>query len=74
MPAIEPMLTALDSRPPEQGMLETSTVERTGLYLSSPTKGKMELVTGKIWEISENDLPEFEWVPSTSRITSNVER
>ena len=57
-----------------QGMLETSTVARTGLFLSSPTKGNMELVTGKIWEIKENDLPEFEWVPSVSDITSDAER
>lgn len=55
-------------------MLEPSTVTRTGLFLSSPTKGNMELVTGKIWEIKENDLPEFEWIPSLSEITSDVER
>ncbi|CBN76107.1 Endo-1,3-beta-glucanase, family GH81 [Ectocarpus siliculosus] len=60
--------------PHHQGMLETSKVARTGLYVSSPTKGNMELVIGKIWEVNENDLPDFEWVPSKSRITSNVER
>lgn len=58
----------------DQGMLETSTATRTGLYLSSPTKGEMELVVGNIWEVKENDLPEFEWVPSVSGITSDVER
>lgn len=47
---------------------------RTGLYLSSPTKGEMELVVGNVWEVKENDLPEFEWVPSVSGITSDVER
>lgn len=57
-----------------QGMLETSTVVRTGLFLSSPTKGDMELVTGKVWEISENELPEFEWISDMSGITSDVER
>eukprot|EP00752_Nemacystus_decipiens_P007462 g6667.t1 len=60
--------------PHQQGMLEPSTVTRTGLFLSSPTKGKMELVTGTRWQIKENDLPEFEWVPDLSEITSNVER
>lgn len=72
--SIRPIFAGLDPRPPKQGMLETSTVTRTGLYVSSPTKGNMELVTGKIWEINENDLPDFEWVPSKSRITSNVKR
>lgn len=55
-------------------MLESSTVTRTGLFLSSPTKGNMELVTGTVWQIKENDLPEFEWVPDVSGITSDVER
>lgn len=55
-------------------MLETSAVTRTGLFLSSPTKGNMELVTGKVWEVNENDLPEFEWVPRVSGLDSDVQR
>lgn len=65
---------SVESRSTDQGMLETSTVTRTGLFLSSPTKGKMELVTGKVWQIKEDDLPEFEWVPDVAEITSDVQR
>lgn len=46
---------------------------RTGLYLSSPTKGDMELVTGSTWRFFEFDLPVFNWVPSMSTITSDSE-
>eukprot|EP00903_Cladosiphon_okamuranus_P008293 g7980.t1 len=60
--------------PHHQDMLETSTVTRTGLFLRSPTKGDMELVIGKAWQIKENDLPEFEWVPDVSEINSDVQR
>ena len=46
---------------------------RTDLYLASPTKGKMELVTGATWYFVELDLPKFEWIPDMSAITSDLE-
>ncbi|CAN0135107.1 unnamed protein product, partial [Hapterophycus canaliculatus] len=36
---------------------------KTGLFLSSPTKGNMQLVTGSEWTLHEDDLPDFVWAP-----------
>ena len=36
---------------------------RTGIFLASPTKGEMELITGKTWVMAEEGLPELSWVP-----------
>lgn len=55
----------------DQMLLDSS--NRTGLYMSSPTKGDMELVTGSIWLFFEFDLPAFDWVPDMSAITSETE-
>lgn len=46
---------------------------RSGLYLSSPTKGDMELTTGTTWTLTERDLPDFDWLPSMDAITSDTE-
>ena len=54
-----------------QALLDSS--NRTGLYMSSPTKGDMELVTGSTWRFFEFDLPTFDWVPDMSAITSDAE-
>lgn len=54
-----------------QMLLDSS--NRTGLYMSSPTKGKMELVTGSTWRFFEYDLPVFDWVPDMSAITNDTE-
>lgn len=42
--------------------------------MSSATKGDMQMVTGAEWILHENNLPDFEWVPSASSITSETER
>ena len=44
----------------------------TGIFLSSPTKGKMQLIKGSEWSFVE-DLPEFNWVSPASAITSTTE-
>lgn len=56
-----------------QELVQSSTVTRTGIYLASPTKGEMELVVGRQWHLFENDLPEFEWVPSMDGITNPLQ-
>eukprot|EP00904_Undaria_pinnatifida_P011661 jgi/Undpi1/7625/HiC_scaffold_23.g10098.m1 len=45
----------------------------TGVFLSSPTKGDMQLVIGNKWNLVEDALPDFDWVPAPSTITSEVE-
>jgi len=46
---------------------------KTGIFLSSPTKGDMQLMIGSNWMLVEGDLPEFHWVPPASDITSDLE-
>ncbi|CAM9504804.1 unnamed protein product, partial [Ectocarpus fasciculatus] len=46
---------------------------KTGLFMSSPTKGDMQLILGSEWVFHENDLPDFEWAPPASSITSDAE-
>lgn len=46
---------------------------KTGLFMSSPTKGDMQLVNGTEWVFEETELPDFEWVPAASLITSDTE-
>ncbi|CAN0304217.1 unnamed protein product [Ascophyllum nodosum] len=58
--------------PHQQDLLDSS--QKTGVYLSSPTKGEMELVTGRVWTMTERSLPDIEWVPTMSYITNNVQR
>ena len=55
----------------DQMLLDSS--NRTGLYMSSPTKGDMELVMGTTWTFIEYDLPQFEWVPGMFAITNDLE-
>ncbi|CAM9216242.1 unnamed protein product [Ascophyllum nodosum] len=57
--------------PHHQALLKSS--QRTGLYMRSPTKGDMELVTGTSWTMTENSLPEFGWVSPASTITESLE-
>ncbi|CAN0065398.1 unnamed protein product, partial [Ectocarpus sp. 6 AP-2014] len=59
--------------PHHQSKVRSSTAERTGIYLASPTKGDMELFTGTAWIVAENELPEFEWIPSMSGITDSTQ-
>lgn len=47
---------------------------KTGHFMSSATKGDMQMVTGAEWTLHENNLPDFEWVPQASSITSDTER
>lgn len=42
--------------------------------MSSPTKGDMQMINGTEWVLHEDNLPDFEWVPKASLITSDVER
>ncbi|CAM9319222.1 unnamed protein product [Choristocarpus tenellus] len=49
-------------------MLPTS--KRTGIFLSSPTKGKMELIKASKWVMFEENLPPIDWLPSSSGLTS----
>lgn len=49
---------------PLQERLDPST--RTGVFLASPTKGKMELIVGNEWVMAEEDLPELSWIPGTA--------
>lgn len=53
--------------------LARSSAGRTGIYLASPTKGNMELFTGTRWIVADNNLPDFEWVPSMSAITNSAQ-
>ncbi|CAM9212408.1 unnamed protein product, partial [Ectocarpus sp. 12 AP-2014] len=59
--------------PHHQSKVGSSTAERTGIYLASPTKGDMELFIGTSWIVAENELPEFEWIPSMSGITDSLQ-
>ena len=43
----------------------------TGMFLGSPTKGDMQLLTGSNWTFVE-DLPTFDWASPISEITSSV--
>lgn len=46
---------------------------KTGYFMSSATKGSMQMVTGAEWVLHEDNLPDFEWVPPASSITSKTE-
>lgn len=52
-------------------MLKSSVM--TNVYLASPTKGKMMLVTGSRWRLVDKDLPDFQWVPPMSTATNALE-
>lgn len=62
---------ALASHPFPQDLLSDDI--KTGLFMSSPTKGDMQLIRGREWVLHEDNLPEFEWAPSASAITSDAE-
>eukprot|EP00903_Cladosiphon_okamuranus_P021661 g19915.t1 len=57
--------------PHHQGLLPEDV--KTGFFMSSATKGNMQMVTGSEWILHEDNLPDFEWVPSASSITSETE-
>lgn len=70
---IDRLLTLIETALDEQDNIRPVTATRTGIYLASPTKGDMELITGTTWHFAYNDLPDFEWVPSMSGITDPLQ-
>ncbi|CAM9422577.1 unnamed protein product [Discosporangium mesarthrocarpum] len=45
-------------------------VDRTGIYLTSVTKGLMEMVVGDKWQLKEKDMPLPEFIQPDDQLTS----